>query len=736
MFKKMKKRILLVLFLLPAITVIDAQNILAPILSLNNTNGRFMAAPAPAHPQRVSGTTQTAPVTGYLTEDFEGSFPPPGWQVVDVLDPTYTWAPSTVFPYTGTSSALIFFSGVGVSAEDWMITPQYSVTSTDSLSFHLACVDVNYPPDTTFILVSTTDSNLTSFTETVAVLAEDLNYPPNDTEYYYYSYSLAAFAGQNIYIAFKNINIFGDGVYIDHVAIGTKPPDAAAASIDVPKFAPVGTFSPLATFKNDGDSIISFPVTMTISGGYSSNKNITNLAPGATQQVTFDPYNASAPGSRVVSIQTFLTGDTHLSNDTLTSGALFMESFTNYGWSTRAPLAIARQGAAVSSINNNTSSTMYVSGGYRPSIVTDSTDEFMPLNNSWAPTSAVGKMVKAVYMAGAANVKNTIYVAGGYNLGTTPIGNTQVYDPGMNTWGNGFSMSSPVGDYAIGVFNDSIIYYIGGYSGSLYRNLVQLFVPSGFLWIPGNTLPIGVAGCRGGIIGNKIVVTGGNTAFSTLSGATFLGDIDPANPYIITWQQVTDYPSGPITRLAGGASLDAASGLVLFTGGNESGIGNAPVNYTFAYDVNVNQWKVGPPKPTPAYNLCNFTPVVDNDSLYMVAVGGYGPGGALDANEWLNMGPYQVVVGVNENNNVNVNLTCSPNPFNDLTNIRFALNKKATVKAAVVDVLGNEVEVLSNAQMSPGNINLIWNASAYASGVYFCRLTVDGKTTTEKLIKY
>ena len=751
--KKILLYIVCLLFIAPA--KINAQNKISPAMqapgiasfvsapestTVRKSRERSQSNSAPqrvnAHPMRMAGAPLTAPITGFFREDFEGGFPPAGWQVVDVLDPTYLWEQSPLLPYTGTNSALIHYSNVGVSAEDWMITPQYTVAVTDSFSFHLALIDINFPPDTTFILISTTDSNLTSFTTTLDVLAEDLNYPLNDTGYNYYSYSLAAFAGQNIYIAFVNTNIFGDGVYIDRVSVGTKPPDAAAISIDIPKFAAIGTFSPKATFKNDGDSVVSFPVVMTITGGYSSTKNINNLAPGALMQVTFDPYNAAVPGSQVISIQTMLAGDTFLGDDTLTSSALFMETFTNYGWSQRTPLPEARYGAATGAINNNTASDMYVFGGFKNFVISDSINRFMPVNNSWAPINTIPKMPKGAFLASAATVKNKIYITGGYNPNFSPINNNQIYDPFSNSWSNGFSMSSAVGDYAIGVFNDSIIYYFGGYSGSLYRNIVQLFVPSSFTWIPGTSIPVTGASWRGGIIRNKIVITGGTNSTSNALVATYIGTIDPANPYIITWAQGPDYPGGPVTRLAGGASLDTASGLILFTGGDPTGFGTNALDYTFAYDINVNQWKVGPPKPTPANNLCNFTAVVDNDSLYMVAVGGNGPNGPLTANEWLNLGPIQLVIGLNENNNLNIGLTCSPNPFNDFTNIKFKIDKNTRVRVSIKDVLGNELEVLSDKTMNQGNIVLTWNASSYASGIYICSVTVDGKTSTQKLVRY
>ena len=537
-------------------------------------------------PTKITGGAISPLVySGYYREDFEGTFPPANWQVIDVLDPTYAWAQSPIFPYTGANSALIHYSNTGVNAEDWLIMPQFTVAPADSLSFWMGIIDPLFPPDVTQILVSTTDSALSSFTNVIDVLSEGVNYPPTDIAYVYYSYSLAAFAGQNIYVAFQNTNTFGDGVYLDRIAIGTKPPDAASKSIDIPKFAALGTFSPQATFLNDGDSIISFPVTMTSTNGYTSTKNITNLNAGATMQVTFDPWTVLTPGTIGVSIQTNLIGDTFLADDTLSTSIIIMETFTNYGWSSKTLLPVANYLGASAANNNNTASDLFLFGGYSNNLISSLADGFMPVSNMWAPANTVHAMIKGVITASAAVVKNKIYVAGGYNPNFTPANNNQIYNPQTNTWSPGFNMPSPVGDYAIGVYNDSLIYYMGGYSGSVDRSSVQIFSPSGILWIPGTALPVAADGWRGGIVGNKIVVTGGYRQTTGLAQkTTYIGTIDQANPYIISWTTGPDYPGGTLTRPASGVSLDPNSGLVLFTGGDPTGNGTQALDYTFAFD--------------------------------------------------------------------------------------------------------------------------------------------------------
>lgn len=63
-----------------------------------------------------------------------------------------------------------------------------------------------------------------------------------------------------------------------------------------------------------------------------------------------------------------------------------------------------------------------------------------------------------------------------------------------------------------------------------------------------------------------------------------------------------------------------------------------------------------------------------------------------------------------------------PNPFNPKTNIRFSVPEREFVTLSIYDALGKEVEKLISEEMNAGTYVIDWNASQYASGVYFCRM--------------
>lgn len=68
-----------------------------------------------------------------------------------------------------------------------------------------------------------------------------------------------------------------------------------------------------------------------------------------------------------------------------------------------------------------------------------------------------------------------------------------------------------------------------------------------------------------------------------------------------------------------------------------------------------------------------------------------------------------------------------PNPFNPATKIKFDIpsnvrTKMSNVKLAVYDILGKEISVLIDSDLSPGAYEFQFDGTNYASGIYFYRL--------------
>ena len=76
---------------------------------------------------------------------------------------------------------------------------------------------------------------------------------------------------------------------------------------------------------------------------------------------------------------------------------------------------------------------------------------------------------------------------------------------------------------------------------------------------------------------------------------------------------------------------------------------------------------------------------------------------------------------------------CYPNPFNPITTISFALAAPVDYELVIYNALGQTVETFSG-RSGPGLERVDWNASAFASGVYFYRLTAGDFNDTKKMV--
>ena len=75
-----------------------------------------------------------------------------------------------------------------------------------------------------------------------------------------------------------------------------------------------------------------------------------------------------------------------------------------------------------------------------------------------------------------------------------------------------------------------------------------------------------------------------------------------------------------------------------------------------------------------------------------------------------------------------------PNPFNPSTHFQFSIADARFVSFKVYDILGREVASLVNERMKAGTYTVEWNASQFASGIYFARLEAGSFSVTRKLV--
>jgi glucose/arabinose dehydrogenase len=75
-----------------------------------------------------------------------------------------------------------------------------------------------------------------------------------------------------------------------------------------------------------------------------------------------------------------------------------------------------------------------------------------------------------------------------------------------------------------------------------------------------------------------------------------------------------------------------------------------------------------------------------------------------------------------------------PQPFNPHTTIRLKIAHPMNVRLSVHSVLGEELRLLFNDVLSAGIHSFLFDASRFASGVYFCRLQAGEKQLTQRLL--
>lgn len=142
------------------------------------------------------------------TEGFEGAtFPPNCWTLNDADGDTHNWelavAPSFASHSGNNSAASASYDGAALTPDNYLITPKFSIPAGNyDLKFWAAPQDPLWPSEKYAVLVSTTGNAPADFTE---IFSETLT--AADSSYKENIISLAAYSGQDIYIAFRHFDV-------------------------------------------------------------------------------------------------------------------------------------------------------------------------------------------------------------------------------------------------------------------------------------------------------------------------------------------------------------------------------------------------------------------------------------------------------------------------------------------------------------------------------------------------
>ena len=87
-----------------------------------------------------------------------------------------------------------------------------------------------------------------------------------------------------------------------------------------------------------------------------------------------------------------------------------------------------------------------------------------------------------------------------------------------------------------------------------------------------------------------------------------------------------------------------------------------------------------------------------------------------------------------ENSPINFEIvSVYPNPFNPISNIKFDLSKSSDITINIYNLNGNRFENVFYSNMCEGTHMYSWDASNFASGIYFVQILTNYGQLTHKL---
>ena len=160
-----------------------------------------------------------------FTESFDTEIPS-DWTVINNDGQDETWQFSGVNPFQGAGSANLDYEAN--AHDDYLITPQFTVTSgvSDRVSFY-ATANSTFFVETFDVKLSTTGTEPSDFTE---VLGSGTT---STVDYAQFVYSLAAYAGQDVYVAVIGTSTNEFHFYLDEFEVGVAPTCPAPSDLAV-----------------------------------------------------------------------------------------------------------------------------------------------------------------------------------------------------------------------------------------------------------------------------------------------------------------------------------------------------------------------------------------------------------------------------------------------------------------------------------------------------------------------
>jgi len=495
-----------------------------------------------------------------------------------------------------------------------------------------------------------------------------------------------------------------------------------------------GPIEPRVTIRNSGtDPQTNIPLTCRIDSAgtnvYTDTVTYTDtLVPAATADVTFPSSWTGLDGNTYqVTMFTSLPADSNYANDTAYAWVTVQAAV----WETipKPPAQVDR--VVHATVYDPVNDKIYMIGGNpagEPATYLNLCQEYDPAAGTWT-TKAPMTTARGWLPGSFCNGK--IYLIGGHDNASAAIAANECYDPVANSWSTKTARPRIGLAASEAVWRDSLIYVLGGNNASSGFANVDIYDPAADAWTVGTALPMASFMGSAAIIGDTIFIVqaySGTACWPNL----YKGVIDEMDPTQITW---TAGPA-PTEPIFNGATV-AMNGDVYWLGGFISAA--TVTNHLWKYSTSTGAiTAVTPNYPTTLARLNFMVARPSAEQLYVFAGDALGDWTAPNQQYYrISFGPpgvaeQRVKLGVSIDN-------VMPTLVRDRVRINFTVARRGNVSLGVYDATGSLVRTLVNGKIEAGSQSVTWdrtnsNGRRVASGTYFYRLTIDGKSVSGKAI--
>ncbi|SMC88865.1 Kelch repeat-containing protein [Moheibacter sediminis] len=383
-----------------------------------------------------------------------------------------------------------------------------------------------------------------------------------------------------------------------------------------------------------------------------------------------------------------------------------------------------RAGNAVSHIDEGNTGYIYIIGGRNEQeIISNKIYRYNLTSNSWDtradfPTPILG--------SSSVKLGNNIYTIGG--MVTTPGTVTKTvykYSIGDNSWSEVAEFPRPFTDGDAVAYQDSLIYVVGSYNNErtyVYNVNTDKWREGTAVPSPGFALSYGALS----VYGDKLIYVGGsNGTFSgTYWNTVWFGEIDQNNRSQIIWTEGTPYPGMTRTFF----EIAPWKNGVILIGGTTDNTFDTFTDENYFYNAELNTWTELMPKPT-AWNTGNAASIFVDGKWKLVCTGGYAvdylPNTEIYTQENLSTSDTDDTASCHLKHAKSIG---GKNPM-----LSFCTTDNGNVELVIWDAQGRLINHQKSIAQNAGKHLVSLKQFNLKSGIYFCQLSQNGISTTQKI---